>query len=153
MGWHSAPRFGGSPIEKRRVSRMLRFRVARTIVLLTGMALLSGIATAGEKTLLHCFFFTPIAEAGDAEWEAFYRATDELPGKIEGLSKVWVGNLRERAAVSQQVKLGREYGACFELADEAALQAYAAHPAHDAWVTTYEKVRVAGTTTFDILGR
>ena len=40
-----------------------------------------------------------------------------------------------------------------ELADEAALETYAGHPAHDAWVKIYEKVRVAGTTTFDILGQ
>ena len=77
----------------------------------------------------------------------------ELPGKIEGLNRVWVGKLTERAAVSQQVKLGREYGACMEFADEAALQAYAEHPAHDAWLEVYEKVRVPGTTTFDILSQ
>ena len=40
-----------------------------------------------------------------------------------------------------------------ELADEAALETYAGHPAHGAWVKIYEKVRVAGTTTFDILGQ
>ena len=40
-----------------------------------------------------------------------------------------------------------------EMTDEAALERYAAHPAHDAWVKTYEKVRVPGTTTFDILGQ
>ena len=60
---------------------------------------------------------------------------------------------RDRAAVADQVKLGRNYGACFELDDEAALQRYASHPAHDAWIKAYEKVRVPGTSTFDILGR
>lgn len=131
----------------------MSFRIARVFVFVAGIVVLSGIASAGEKALLHCFFFTPIAAATDADWKAYYLATDELPSKIEGLNRVWVGNLRERAAVSQQVKLGREHGACFELADEAALKTYAAHPAHDAWLKAYEKVRVAGTTTFDILGR
>jgi hypothetical protein len=120
---------------------------------LLGMALLGPTATAGEKALLHCFFFTPIAEATQAEWDAFYKATDELPAKIHGLNRVWIGKLTERAAVSQQVKLGREYGGCMEFTDEAALQRYATHPAHDAWVKAYEKVRIAGTTTFDIVGR
>lgn len=110
-------------------------------------------AAAGEKTLLHCFFFTPIAEASQAEWDAFYKATDELPAKIDGLNRVWIGKLTERAAVSQQVKLGREYGGCMEFAGQAALQRYATHPAHEAWVKVYEKVRVPGTTTFDIVGR
>lgn len=94
----------------------MSLRIARATILLAGIVVLSGIASAGEKALLHCFFFTPIAAATDADWEAYYLATDELPSKIEGLNKVWVGNLRERAAVSQQVKLGREHGACFKRA-------------------------------------
>jgi hypothetical protein len=117
------------------------------------MALSCFAANAGEKALLHCFFFTPIAEAGQAEWDAFYEATDELPGKIDGLNRVWMGKLTERAAVADQVKLGRQFGGCMDFTDEAALQRYATHPAHAAWVQVYEKVRVAGTTTFDILGQ
>ena len=131
----------------------MSFRLVHETILLAGVLALSGCTSASEKALMHCFFFTPIAEASDADWDVFYRATAELPGKIEGLNRVWAGKLRKRAAVSQQVKLGREYGACMELADEAALERYAVHPAHDDWVKIYEKVRVAGTTTFDILGQ
>ena len=131
----------------------MSFRLVRETVLLVGVLAFSGIVSAGEKPLMHCFFFTPIAEAGEADWDAFYKATEELPSKIDGLRRVWVGKLRKRAAVSQQVKLGREYGACMEMTDEAALERYAVHPAHDAWVKIYEKVRVPGTTTFDILGQ
>jgi hypothetical protein len=131
----------------------MSFRLLRATVLLAGALLSSGIGSADEKAVMHCFFFTPIAEASEADWNAFYEATVELPSKIEGLDRVWAGKLRKRAAVSQQVKLGREYGACMELANEAALQTYAKHPAHDAWVKMYEKVRVPGTTTFDILGQ
>ena len=32
------------------------------------------------------------------------------------------------------------------------LKAYTAHPCHKEWSALYEKVRVAGTTTYDILG-
>jgi hypothetical protein len=131
----------------------MSIRLIRATVLLAGALLFSGIGSADEKAVLHCFFFTPIAEASEADWNAFYKATKELPSKIDGLDRVWAGKLRKRAAVSQQVKLGREYGACMELANEAALQTYAKHPAHDAWVKIYEKVRVAGTTTFDILAK
>ncbi len=131
----------------------MRLQLVRTVVLLTGALLFSGIGSGGEKTLMHCFYFTPIAEASPSDWDAFYKSTDELPGKIKGLLRVWVGKLRERPAVSQQVKLGRTFGACMELTDEAALQTYTEHPAHAAWVKAYEKVRVAGTTTFDILGK
>jgi hypothetical protein len=40
-----------------------------------------------------------------------------------------------------------------EMKDEAALKAYAANPAHKDWADAYSKVRVYGTTTFDIIGR
>ncbi len=116
-------------------------------------ALWAPAAPAADGPLLHCFYFTPVAEATAADWDAFYEATLELPSKIEGLRRVWAGKLSERAAVSQQVKLGREYGVCMEMADESALQRYAQHPAHDSWLELYEKVRVRGTTTFDILSR
>ena len=132
---------------------MSSFRLGSAAMLLAAPFWLCSVAAAGEKALLHCFFFTPIAEASQTEWDAFYKATDELPSKIDGLNRVWIGKLTERGAVSQQVKLGREYGGCMEFTDEAALARYTTHPAHDAWVKVYEKVRVAGTTTFDILGR
>ena len=121
--------------------------------LLAGAMLFPSIGPAGEKALLHCFFFAPIAKASQAEWDAFYKATDELPAKIDGLNRLWIGKLTERAAVAQQVKLGRTYGCCMEFTDQAALDRYTTHPAHEAWIKVYEKVRVSGTTTFDILGQ
>ena len=151
---HQAANYrGGSPMRKGGALEIMNFRLVRETLLFGGVLALSGCTSVGEKALMHCFFFTPIVEASDADWNAFYRATEELPSKIEGLDRVWVGKLRKRPAVSQQVKLGREYGACMELADEAALETYAGHPAHDARVKIYEKVRVSGTTTFDILGQ
>jgi hypothetical protein len=127
--------------------------IVRPTALLVGALLFSGLGAAGQKSLLHCFYFTPIAEATVAEWDAFYEATDALPDKIDGLERIWVGNLTERAAVAQQVKLGRTHGTCMEFTDQAALKSYATHPAHDEWLRTYENVRVPGTTTFDILGQ
>jgi hypothetical protein len=127
---------------------------------------------AGEKKLMHCFAFTVIDSATDAEWKAFADATDALPGKISGISKVWHGKLRaplniftidpearkklmagdpESGATAK--RLQRKYGVCMEMADEAALKAYADHPFHKEWSAVYEKVRVAGTTTIDILGQ
>lgn len=41
---------------------------------------------------------------------------------------------------------------CMEMnAGPEALKAYSTHPAHDTWMKAYEKVRVEGTTTFDIM--
>ena len=40
-----------------------------------------------------------------------------------------------------------------EMENEGTLKAYAEDPDHGEWVKAYEKVRVAGTTTFDIIGQ
>jgi hypothetical protein len=133
------------------------------------------LLTAGEKKLMHCFAYTVIEAATPADWAAFEKATDELPGKIPGLTKVWhgklarsLGQLQRGAAsdaealkklrageeVSTPVKMiQRQNGVCMEFAGPDALKAYASHPAHAEWVKAYEKVRVAGTTTIDILGQ
>ena len=100
-----------------------------------------------ESKLMHCFAFTAIAEATDADWEAFYTATDELPSKIPGLNRVTHGKLLTPNVGDAQ----RDYGVCMEMTDEPARQAYGEHPAHAEWVEVYSKVRVPGTTTFDYL--
>ena len=150
----------------------MRTWTIRLTVSLAVLVLLAGVATAGEKKLMHCFVFTPVEAATAADWEAFYRATDELPGKILGLSRVWHGKLarnlpifgadreaNKKLAAGEKETTGtvtrrvRTYGVCMEFADDAALKAYAGHAAHADWVKVYEKVREYGTTTFDILGR
>ena len=47
----------------------------------------------------------------------------------------------------------RDYGMCMEFANADALKAYDADPFHKIWTAAYEKVRVDGTTTFNIPGR
>jgi hypothetical protein len=132
---------------------MRRFVVWST--LLAALLVSSGNSLkAAEKKLMHCFYFTEIAEATDADWEAFKKATNELPGKIPGLNDVWHGKLRRpfSAFNSSGDKRVRQYGVCMEMDDQEALGVYADHPAHADWVAVYEKVRVRGTTTLDILG-
>jgi len=150
----------------------MRTWTTRLWICLAVTLMVAGVAAAGEKKLMHCFVFTPIEAATAADWEAFYKATDELPGKIPGLSRVWHGKLARNLAIfgadreaSKKLAAGekevtgtitrrvRSYGVCMEFADEAALKTYAGHAAHADWVKVYEKVREYGTTTFDILGR
>lgn len=130
----------------------------------------AGMSFAAENKLMHCFAFTAIEGATDADWKAFYQATDGLPGKIPGLTKVWYGKLRNpmyqfapdaetRKKFTKEVnkatgdiqRIYRQYGVCMEMTDEAALKTYAAHPAKKEWDAAYAKVRVPGTTTFDIM--
>ena len=128
---------------------------------------------AADQPVMHCFAYTVIESATPAEWDAFTKATKELPGKIPGLTKVWLGKLarpmnvmapdtsaspedlkkvRAGEMMSLPVKLiRRQAGACMEFSSPDALAAYAKHDARTEWMKTYEKVRVAGTTTFDIL--
>ena len=54
--------------------------------------------SAGEKKLMHCFAFTPLAAATEADWQAFFKATDDIPAKIPVVSKVWYGKLRRPLA-------------------------------------------------------
>lgn len=140
-------------------------------VVAAGLWLAAPVA-AGEKKLMHCFAFTSIDGASEADWAAFRNATDALPKKIPGLTRVWHGKLRapltqitidgaarkklgggEKDVPATVNRVRRDYGVCMEMSDEAALKTYADHPAHAEWVKVYEKVRVYGTTTFDILGQ
>ena len=118
----------------------------------------AGAASAADKKLMHCFTFTAIETATAADWEAFYTATDALPGKVPGLTAVWYGKLAHpltqfnpNRTTGEVTRLVRQYGACMEFNDQAALKAYESDPAHTAWVSAYEKVRVPHTLTFDIL--
>lgn len=114
------------------------------------VCLTASSASAGQKKLMHCFAFTSIPEATNADWQAFFRATDQLPSKIKSISHVWYGKL---ARPLKQGDVTRDWGVCMEMADEAALTAYDKDPAHTAWVAVYEKVRKEGTTTFNIIGQ
>ena len=123
----------------------------RKALLVGSLLTISGLLSAAEKKLMHCFAFTSIKEATAADWKAWQSATDALPKKMPGVvTRVWHGKLRRPLSAGGAV---RDYGVCMEMADEAALQTYAKHTAHDEWVKLYEKVRVEGTTTFDILGQ
>lgn len=149
---------------------MKRMILMFTLCLLAGMTL-----TAGEKGVMHCFAFSEVEAATPADWEAFAKATDELPGKIPGLLHLMHGKLarplglmtaaapmddetgkkyRAGESVQATVKvLRRQYGVCMHFKDEESFKAYGKHEAHAAWTKVYEKVRQYGTTTYQILGK
>jgi hypothetical protein len=131
-------------------------------------------AQAGEKKVMHCFAWTPVKTATAADWSAFYAASDALPAKIQGITKVWYGKLaaplsqtavvkadpeaRKKLtagenATAEVARTPREYGMCMEFASPDALKAYDADPYHKVWTDAYAKVRVEGTTTMNILGQ
>jgi len=119
------------------------------LTLASGLLLVSS-ATAGEKKVMHCFAFTAVDSASKADWDAFFKATDVLPTKIKGLTHVWYGKLARPINVDGQ---SRQWGVCMEMDSPEVRRAYGNDPAHKVWEEAYSKVRVEGTTTYDILGQ
>ena len=122
--------------------------------------------------MLHCFAFTPVESASSADWDAFYKATTALPGKVQGLKRVWAGKLARPMAMANPsfadadtrkkamdagkgtgdyTMVRRQYGVCMEFENEAAFKSYGPNAAHKEWEAVYGKVRVPGTTTFQLL--
>jgi len=120
----------------------------RIVAVVFAVCLFAGVMSAADGKLMHCFAFTAIESATAADWDAFYKASDALPGKVPGLLHVWVGKLRRTLRHGTGA---RQSGACMEFRDEAALTAYADSAGRKEWFSLYEKVRVEGTTTYDIL--
>jgi hypothetical protein len=145
-------------------SILLRFAACAAFLLLS-----SGAARAQQK-LMHCFYFTPVETATAADWAAFNKVTEALPGKIPGLTRVWSGKLRmpqsifsvdreaakklragDKAVTGEASLTVRQYGVCMEMDSVETLKIYADHPAHKEWDAVYQKVRQYGTSTFDIV--
>jgi hypothetical protein len=122
----------------------------RTCFCIVAALLFVSAVPAGEKKLMHCFAFTPLKSATQADWAAFYKATDDLPKKIKGVSRVWYGKL---ASPFEAEGMSRSYGVCMEMTDQTARRSYGDDPAHAEWAKIYSKVRDEPTTTFDILGQ
>jgi hypothetical protein len=62
----------------------------KLFTLFAALTMTAGLAAAAEKTMMHCFAFTPIETASEADWKAFYAATDALPKNIPVIKMVSV---------------------------------------------------------------
>ena len=142
----------------------------RNLILILAILMLATGLSAADKKLVHCFYFTVVDSATPADWDAFAKATAALPGKIPGLLSAWQGKLARPLAIfnvdaearkklnageekvtGTVTRVMRQGAACMVFANEAALKAYAPHPAHKEWEAIYAKVRVYGTTTLDFV--
>jgi hypothetical protein len=136
------------------------------------LTILTATASAGEKKLMHCFAFTAVDSAADADWQAFFKATDALPSKIPGVTHVWYGKLQRpmnvyfpdeatgkklrdgaKTATGPVERVTRQWAVCMEMADANALTSYGSAPYHKDWDAAYTKVRVEGTTTMNFMGQ
>jgi hypothetical protein len=92
-----------------------------------------------------------VETATKADWDAFYKATDDIPKKIKGVSHVWYGKLQRPFTVVDGGP--RQYAVCMDMDSAEARKNYGNDPYHKIWNDAYSKVRVEGTTTFDIPGQ
>ena len=102
-----------------------------------------------QTTLLHVFAYAPVKGATPQDLDTFTKATADLVGKVPGLKRVWVGKLGTPIDAPDGKQI---YGVGMEFEDAKTFEAYADHPAHKDWEKVYRKVRVAGTTTIDVVG-
>ena len=51
----------------------------RLATLLAGLSFSATMSVAAEKTMMHCFAFTPIETASQAEWDAFIKLPMNCP--------------------------------------------------------------------------
>src|SRR5580658_1225548 len=72
---------------------------------LAAMWIASPLTEAGDKSVMHCFAWTPVKEATPADWDAFYKASDALPAKIKGIRRVWYGKLAAPLGQTAVVKM------------------------------------------------
>jgi len=134
---------------------------------------LTSAAHAGDKKLMHCFAWTSIKDASTADWDAFFKASDALPSKVKGITHIWYGklasplsqyNIDAKGDAQQKLRAGeatpvtaqrvpRDWGMCMEMAGPDTLKAYDTDQYHKTWTDAYAKIRVEGTTTFNILGQ
>ena len=108
------------------------------------------VTATSQKTLMHVFAYTPLESATPEDLEEFKTATVGMVGRISGLRAVWVGKLREPLpGAGTRI---HTHGVAMEFENTQALEVYANHPVHQQWIEVYDKVRLQGTTTLDILG-
>ena len=128
----------------------------KATILAAGMALFAAGWLAGqqgartEKTVVHAVAWTAGASFTEQGLEDFRRATEEMARTMPGLRRAWVGRLRTPLKVGE---LTRDYGLVLEFDDLKTREEYSTHPSRAPWAQVWEKIRVPGSTNFDVLGQ
>ncbi|MBI2821412.1 MAG: Dabb family protein [Acidobacteria bacterium] len=132
---------------KQRQTRMV-FVLAGGLLFMAGW-ILGQHNAATEKTVVHAVAWTAGEGFTEQGLEDFKKATADLTGAMPGLKRAWVGKLRTPLV---QGEITRNYGLVLEFEDLKTREAYSSHPARAPWVKVWEKIRVTGSTNFDVLG-
>lgn len=90
------------------------------------------------KTLIHVVALKWNADSKPEDRQKALDGVKTMAGKIPGIKNVWLKTQKVQGT-SQQTPYDAAFAIEFE--NEAALKAYASHPAHDEWMKLYEPVR------------
>ena len=66
--------------------------------------MLSAATASAADDLVHCFLFTAVDKAPEADWQAFFKATDALPSKIPVVKHVWYSKLNRPMEVGGETR-------------------------------------------------
>ena len=102
--------------------------------------LLLGANKFGQpKTLVHVVTIQWNADTTETQKQAVYEGVRKMAGEIPGIRNVWTKAIKVQ---------GEGYSGAFamEFDSKEALDAYAKHPAHDAWAKVYGPVHKESTT-------
>jgi hypothetical protein len=118
---------------------MMRSFRALVSVLTLGIIFLAGVAVGQQKfgtpkTVLHVVALKWKADATDEQKQKALDGIKEMAATIPGIRNIWLKTDRVQP---------REYSAAFaiEFESRAAADAYAEHPAHEAWYEIYMPIR------------
>ena len=134
---------------------LLKPVLLKNVRLVTGSMLFVAGYLAGQaggttqKTTIHAVAWTPQENATPQAFEDFKKATEHLVEVMPGLQRAWVGKLR-RPLVHGDVT--RTYGLVLEFDDVDSKVAYSSHSTRAPWAEVWSKVRVPGSTNFDVIG-
>ena len=109
------------------------------LLLIAGALLAQPPGYVAPHTILHVVTVRWKAESTPQQRQAAIDGIAVMAAKIPGVKTIWVKTIKVQP---------RDYNAAFamEFADEAAFNAYVAHPAHLEWKKLYDPIHDVSTT-------
>lgn len=102
-----------------------------------------------QRTVVHCVAWTAAQGVSEAGIGEFKKATAELTKTMPGLQRAWVGKL---ARPFTQGDVTRDYGLVLEFDSVENREAYTTNPIRVSWADVWSKIRVPGSSNFDVIG-
>ena len=117
-----------------------RLLLASSLIAVFALGISFGQNKFGQpKTILHVVTVKWKADSTPAQQQAAIDGVKTMAAKIPGITNIWTNKIKVQPGDFSTVF-------AMEFKDQAAFDAYAKHPAHDAWMKLYEPVRERSST-------